>query len=154
MSAKRRRRPLKKHELVAKLPRAFRPRLDREQIRDLALSHTTNLDVIARGEGNEEILWQVVGGVFTWSQAAEMLDLGVDEMSAQLELVTRLVERYGATGRVIFTGVEYQLAKRGVLVMDMLAEVVDRPTAIAATDWAQAQLDSLHGARAAQAALS
>jgi hypothetical protein len=96
-----------------------------------------------------------VGGVLTWSRAADLLHArnpdyapATEEMRAQLELVTRLVERFGRTGRVILTGVEYQLARRGVAVMDAIAEAVDRPTAIAAADWSEARVAALSAASA------
>jgi hypothetical protein len=125
------------------VPRWLRPRLHSAQLRDLELVHLVNLDAIARGDADEQTLWQVVGGVFTWSRVADLLRLGVDDMRAQLELATRLVERYGATGRILFTGPEYQLAKRGVEVMDELARRVDRPTAIAAAEWSEARVNAL-----------
>lgn len=124
-------------------PRGLRPKLAADQITDLALAHLTNLDLISKGQANEQELWQMVGGVFTWTKAAELLDLGVDEMRAQLELATRVVERYGRTGRIGFSGVEYQLAKRGVDVMDALASAVDQVTAIAAAEWGEHQVNKL-----------
>lgn len=124
-------------------PRGLRPRLTHDQLVDLGLAHLTNLDEISRGEATEETLWHFVGGVLSWSRAAELMQLGVDEMVAQLELATRLVERYGATGRVIFTGPEYQLAKRGVEVMDELARLIDKPTAMAAVEWGEARVNEL-----------
>jgi hypothetical protein len=128
------------------IPRWLRPRLHSAQLRDLELVHLVNLDAIARGDADEQTLWQVVGGVFTWSRVADLLRLGVDDMRAQLELATRLVERYGATGRILFTGPEYQLAKRGVEVMDELARRVDRPTAVAAAEWSEARVNALSSA--------
>jgi hypothetical protein len=137
---------------VNPVPRWLRPRLAADQVLDLGLVHWTNLDTLAKGEGTEQLLWQVVGGVFTWSRVADLLhqadsrfEPAVDEMRAQLELATRLVERYGATGRVIFTGTEYQLAKRGCDVMDALARTVDRATAVAAAEWSEAKVNALAG---------
>jgi hypothetical protein len=126
-----------------RMPRWLRPRLASDQLRDLELVHLVNLDAIARGDADEQTLWQVVGGVFTWSRVADLLRLGSDDMRAQLELATRLVERYGRTGRIVFTGPEYQLAKRGVDVMDELARRVDRPTAVAAAEWSEARVNAL-----------
>ena len=64
-------------------------------------------------------------------------------MREQFALVTRLIEHYSRCGRLIFTDAEYQLAKNGVLVMDLLAEQVDRPTAIAAAAWAGRRVDEI-----------
>jgi hypothetical protein len=127
-------------------PRGLRPKLDRDQVTDLALAHMTNLDLISKGHADEGVLWQMVGGVFTWSRAADLLQIGVPEMRAQLELATRVVERYGRTGRVGFSGTEYQVAKLGVDVMDQLAEMVDKATALAAAEWGEAQVNALSAA--------
>lgn len=131
-------------------PPGLRPKLAPDQVRDLGLAHWQNLDALAKGQGTEQLLWQIVGSVFTWSRVADLLyarnpsyEPAVNEMRAQLELATRLVERYGATGRVGLTGADYQLAKRGALVMDKLAEVVDRPTAVIAAEWSEARVNSL-----------
>lgn len=139
----KRRRPVSKAELIARLHRGLRPKLHVDQVRDLALAHIGNLDTIARGDGNEEVLWQWVGGLFTWSKAAEMLKLGVDEIEPQLRLATDVIERFGRTGKVGFTGPEYQLAKIGVVVMDMLAEYIDQATATAAADWGENKVNEL-----------
>lgn len=67
-------------------------------------------------------------------------------MLRQLELGTRLAERYRATGRVGLTGPDYQLAKDGAHVMDELAAVVDRHTAIIAADWSEQRVNALANA--------
>lgn len=152
MSAVRamRRRVPHRYELLARLPRVFRPRLDALQQRDLAMCHLVNLDAIASGGAEPTILWDWVGAVLTWHRAAELLGLGLPEMAAQLEVATRLVERYEGTGKVQFDGPDYGLARIGLRVMDELARQVDRPTAVAAADWAQAQCDRLAAARGAE----
>jgi hypothetical protein len=130
------------------LPPWLRPRLTADQVRDLGLAHWINLDAIARGEGDEALLWQVVGGALTWSRVAQLLAArdatrwtpALEAMRAQLELTTALVKRFGATGRVLFTGPEYQLAKQGAELMDELAAIVDRHTAVAAADWSEARV--------------
>ena len=133
-------------------PRGLRPKLARNQVIDLALAHLTNLDLISRGQAGETELWHMVAGVFTWSRVADLLGVGVDEMRAQLELVTRVVERYGRTGRVGFSGTEYQAAKLGVDVMDQLAELVDEPTAVAAAEWGEARVNALEAGHRARCA--
>jgi hypothetical protein len=147
---------MRKHtrrRIVHPVPPWLRPKLSADQVQDLAIVHWHNLDALAKGQGDEQLLWQVVGGVLTWSRVADLLAArnadytpAVDEMRAQLELATRLVERYGATGRVIFSGLDYQLAKRGAEVMDQLAQVVDRPTAVAAAEWSEAKVNALSSA--------
>jgi hypothetical protein len=120
-------------------PRGLRPKLTVDQLCDLGLAHHVNLDTLAKGEADEDTLWQWVGGCLTWSRVAELLKVGEAEMRDQLELVAAVVERYGRTGRAVFTGPEYQLAKAGVGYMDDLAAIVDRPTAIAAANWSEAR---------------
>lgn len=124
-------------------PRGLRPMLVRDQVRDLAICHLQTLDCLVRGTPTEATLWDLVGAVLTWSRAADLTGRHVDEMRAQLELATRVVERYGRTGRIGLTGVEYQAARLGVEVMDDLAETIDRPTAVAAADWGEARLQEL-----------
>lgn len=124
-------------------PRGLRPRLDGTQVRDLALAHIVNLDTIARGEADECVLWQMVGGVLTWSRTADLLGVGIEEMRTQLETATRVVERYGRTGRIGYSGTEYQAAKLGVQVMDDLAEIVDQHTALAAAEWSENRVNLL-----------
>ena len=135
-------------------PRGLRPRLTPDQVTDLALAHLTNLDLIAKGQATVDEMWQMVGGVFTWSRAADLLQVGVPEMRAQLELATRVVERYGRTGRVGFSGTEYQAAKIGVQVMDELAALVDKPTAIAAAEWGEVEVNRLSAAHERREAIA
>jgi hypothetical protein len=56
--------------------------------------------------------------------------------------VTNVVQRFGRTGRAVFTGPEYQLAKAGVGHMDDLAAIADRPTVIAAAVWSEAKCNA------------
>lgn len=141
------RRPLTHAELLARMPRAFRPKLRHDQVRDLAMVHLVNLDAIAHGQGTPDLLRDVVESIFTWSRVAELLQAGVPEMRAQLEMAEQLIERFKRTGRVGFNGAEYQLAKDGIGYMDQLAEIVDQRTAIEAADWSEHHLAGLrHGA--------
>lgn len=137
------RRRLTHAEMLDRMPRAFRPKLAPDQVRDLAVVHLENLDAIANGEGSPELMWQVAGGIFTWHRVAEKLQAGVPEMTALLELVERLIERFKRTGRVGFSGTEYQLARHGVDYMDQLAEIVDRRTAIEAAEYSERLLAEL-----------
>lgn len=125
--------------VVALPPRGLRPKLTPDQLLDLGLAHLVNLDTLAKGEADESTLWQWVGGCLTWSRVAELLEVGEAEMVQQLALVADVVERYGRTGRAVFTGPEYQLAKLGVAYMDDLAAIVDRATAVVAADWSEAK---------------
>ncbi len=129
--------------IVPMAPRGLRPKLDRSQLQDLALVHLANLDAIAKGQADGATLWDAVAAAFTWSRAAQLMDIGQPEMAAQLHMLERVLERYQRTGRVGFAGPEYQLAKDGVEVMDELARLVDLPTAIAAAAWSEARIDAI-----------
>lgn len=152
-----RHRPTRRHNasktaLIARLHRGLRPKMVPDQVLDLGLVHANNLDLIATGAAGEGVLRDFVGSVLTWSKVAELLDLGVAEMLPQVELARRMVERYGRTrgpdgiGRVGFDGPDYQIAKAGLQVMDQLARVVDRPTAIQAADWSEKRLEQMAAA--------
>jgi len=150
-----RHRPQRRHgaskaELIARLHRGLRPRLVPDQLIDLGLVHASNLDLIASGAGTEKLLWDAVAGVLTWSKVAEMLVAAkviepdaVELMAEQLQMTERLVARYGRTGRVAFDGTDYQLAKPGIEVMDQLARIVDRPTAVIAADWSEKRVNEM-----------
>lgn len=140
MTRKHRRRRV----IVPMPPRGLRPKLDRGQLRDLALAHVTNLDALARGQADATTLWHAVEAAFTWSRAAQLTGAGVDEMAQQLAMLEGVVQRYKRTGRVGLSGPEYQLAKQGVQVMDELARIVDLADAIAAAAWSEAQVDRIH----------
>lgn len=138
-----RKRNHSRRPITALPPRGLRPHLPPEQLTTIGIVHMTNLDDIARGRGGEEVLWHVVEAAFTWSRVAEKLQQGHTDMAVQLELATRLVERYGRTGIVAFTGLEYQVAKLGTQVMDLLAEMVDKHTAVEAALWSAQQVARL-----------
>ena len=124
-------------------PKGLRAPLFPETRTALAIAHLQNLDLVSRGTATEDELWHLVEQALTWSRVAELLGLGEPEMAAQLELATRVVERYARTGRIGFSGLEYSAAKRGVDVMDELARLVDQPTASQAVAWSEAQVAGL-----------
>ena len=132
-------------------PPGLRPKLRRDQLRDLALCHLEALDSIARGDATSATLWDFAGAALTWSKAAELMGLGEAEMTAQLELTLSLIVRYKRTGRVAFSGPEYQRAKAGVAVMDQLAEIVDHPRAVIAAEWSERRLQAIEAASRAAA---
>ncbi len=132
------RKTCRRRILPALPPRGLRPTLSRQQLRDLALAHITNLDDIATGRATADVMWQMAGGVLTWSRVAQCLHVHEAEMAEQLDMLDRVINRFVSTGRVGFSGTDYQLAKRGVTVMDELAILVDKPTAMAAASWSEA----------------
>lgn len=125
------------------VPRWLRPKLDRGQLLDLDLAHYSNLDGIHAGEQNEALLWHLVESVFTWSKVAELLKRDQAEMAAQLEMATRVVERYGRTGFIGFDPLDYQVACRGAAVMSELARATDVETAAIAALWSEELAESL-----------
>jgi hypothetical protein len=145
------RKHVRRRVVIPLPPRGLRPKLAPDQVSDLALAHLVNLDLIAHGQADETVLWQTVEGVLTWSRAADLTGAGQDEMQAQLQLCTQLLERYAETGRIGFTGAQYQLAKRGVEVMDQLAELVDKHTAVEAVVWSERQTERMLGEYQARA---
>lgn len=128
---------------TAPVPQWLRPKLDRGQLLDLDLAHHENLDGIQAGEQNVTLLWHLVESVFTWSKVAELLKRDEAEMAAQLEMATRVVERYGRTGVIAFEPLDYQVACRGVGVMSELARATDVATAQTAAAWSEAMAQML-----------
>jgi hypothetical protein len=129
--------------IIALPPRGMRERMKPETVTTLAIAHITNLDEISRGTASDQTLWDFCGAVFTWAKVSEMMQQGTEEMAQQLDLAAAVAERYKRTGRVGFSGVEYQAAKRGVQVMDALAEVVDIDTAKLAAAWSEERLNRM-----------
>lgn len=121
--------------------RKYRPAyLTAAQLRDLDTTHLQTLDDIARGLGTADLLEQWAGAVATWGHVARMRRLGEPEMAEQAAVVASLRERHARTGRVCFSGVEYQTAKYGVAIMNALAEGTDLATAKRAADLAELDL--------------
>jgi hypothetical protein len=125
------------------MPRWARPKLDRGQLLDLELAHLENLDGLHAGEQNETLLWHLVESVFTWSKVAELLKRYESDMALQVQMATRVVHRYGQTGRIELDSLEYQVARRGVEVMTTLAQATDVATAHMAAAWSEQLAESL-----------
>lgn len=128
---------------VPALPRWLRPRLDRDQVLDLGLVHSMNLDDMAHGRATADTMWQMAAGVLTWARVAEVMGVGQAEMARQVATMQSVIDRYRTTRRVGLSGPEYTAAREGVAVMDELARLVDRATAMAAADWSEACIDDL-----------
>lgn len=147
-----RRRTASKAELLARMPAAFRPKpkpspkIAPEVLVELSTCLNVNLDAIAHGQANVQLLWDFVSTTLTFSHIALALGEGEPEMAAQLELGLSLIDAFVRTGRVLFTGPEYQLAKRGVMQMELLTERTDELTAVAAAVWSEQQLLALKAA--------
>lgn len=133
-----------KAQLLARMPHfAPRPKLRHEQIVDLGLCYHANHEAIVLGSADTEVMWHFVESVLTWWKVAQALGAGMAEMDEQLEVATRLVERWSRTGRVRFDGPDLQLARLGVGYMDDLAGLVDMPTAMAASTWSNAEVNRM-----------
>jgi hypothetical protein len=128
---------MKKHtkrRVVAPIPPMWRPRITKSQQTALEVGHLALLDAIVKGDGTLEVALQWAGAVYTWRTVAQILDLGIEEMAAQVVVLDSMIDRYRKHGRIGFSGPEYQAAKDGVDVMAALAERADRFTAIAAAE--------------------
>lgn len=117
-------------------------RLSTNQVLTIEVAHIQTLDELVR-DGSPQALWDWVANVYTWSRVAELMQLGTEDMSQQLELCALLLARFRRTQRAGFTGPEYQLAKHGVDVMDELARQVTEPVAQAAARWSEERLAHL-----------
>lgn len=109
----------------------------------LAIAHAQNLDLISKGTATPDEVWHLVEQALTWSRVAQLLGQGEPEMAVQVDVATQVVQRFQRTGRVGFSGTEYQSAKFGLDVMDELARLVDQPTASQAVAWSEAQVAGL-----------
>ncbi len=130
-------------ELLARMPKALRPRMTERDRVKLGLLHVQTLDAIAKGQANSQILWDWIETTLTWVKVAELLRVGVPEMLQQFDLVIRVTERFLDTGRVLFSGPDYQLAKDGVQVMDELAKETDLANFALAGAWADRKAAAL-----------
>jgi hypothetical protein len=126
--------------IVPVAPKGLRPKLDKATLTKVGLRHIENLDAIATGQCTPELLWEWTESALTWSRAAELTGIGLPEMTAQLELAAGVIERYGRTGRIAFTGPEYQLTKLGLEQMDELATKIDVVVGNQAALWSTAKV--------------
>lgn len=125
------RRRLTHGELLDRLPRGLRPKLRRDQLRDLALVHVQNLDAVATGQAEPALLWDYVESTLLWLHVARLVQAGEAEMLQQADVVIRLIDRWKETGRVDFAE-DIELARDGVVVMDQLALLADLQQAVEA----------------------
>lgn len=124
-------------------PRWLRPRFDAERLTTIGIVHLSTLAEVASGTATAQTLWDMAEAVFTWHHVAERLGEGLPEMAPQLLLAAKVIERYGATGRIEFQGDEYAQAQTGVDVMDALAIRTDVATAQEAARWSDQYLARL-----------
>jgi hypothetical protein len=128
------------------VPPYLRPKLTKDQVRDLGLVHAINLDAIHTRTADEQILWDAVVTVLAWSRVAEVRHVGLPEIIPQVTLMQDIVDRYKLSGIVEFKDQsQYELARFGVGVMDRLAEFVDRQTAEEAVLWAMEKVSTERG---------
>lgn len=145
------RRRLTDGELLDRLPRGLRPKLRRDQLRDLAMAHVQNLDAVATGQAEPALLWDYVESTLLWLHVARLVNAGEAEMQEQCDMVTRLIDRWKATGRVDFAE-DIELARDGVVVMDQLARLADQKQAVEAAQLSEVAVLQIK-AQAAQAGL-
>lgn len=126
-------------------PRGLRPKLTKDQQLDLAIVHMQNLDLVATGRADAQVMLHLVEQSMTWLRVAELMGSRVEEMQQQLQVALQVVRRFERTRRVGFSGPEYQLAKVGVEVMDDLAQRADKATAVAAVAWSEGEFERVLG---------
>lgn len=136
----KRRRPLTRQELIERLAPGLRPKLNRQQLLELGICHLEQLDAVANGQAEASVLWDWVACMLTWWKVSRLLQVGMAEMDAQCDMVTRLTERWHRTGRVRFDGPDLQLARAGIGVMDDLAELVSLGQAKEAAAWSEIEV--------------
>lgn len=129
--------------LSVPLNRLLRPRMQRSQVVTLQIVHEHLLGDLLHDQADTETLWDWMAAVLTWSRVAELQGIGEPEMAAVLELGTRLVERYGATGAVKLQPHEHDIARWACAVMHELAAVAEDAHAVAATHWSEGALSML-----------
>ena len=95
-----------RRKVVSPLPGWLRPKLDRDQLLDLGLVHSLNLDDMAAGRATVETMWQMAGGVLTWARVAEVIDMHRAEMVRQVQTMQSVIDRYRRTRKVGFSGPE------------------------------------------------
>lgn len=135
-----------KAELAERLVAAHRQRANAAELRGMEMIHLQNLDAIATGQAEVQCLWDWAAGVLMYSHVADAMQAGQAEMQSQLELATRLAQRWARTGRVLFTGPDYQAARDGVAVMTQLAALADFRTLHRAATWGLQAVALLSGA--------
>lgn len=136
-----------RRKLSVPLHRLLRPRMQRSQVVMLQIVHEHLLGDLLHDQADSETLWDWMAAVLTWSRVAELQGIGEPEMAAVLEMGTRLVERYGATGRVQLLPHEHDIARWSTTVMHELAAVAEDATAVAATHWSEGCLSMLKAGR-------
>ena len=129
---------------IDQVPRWLRPKMKKITRTELGLTHYTNIDIMCKGEGTPELMWQIGGGILTFAFIARELRKGETDMLEQSELLRRLVAHYQATGRVEWpSDADYRLGVHGVEVMDLLAELVDHATALAAAEYSETRINEI-----------
>lgn len=125
------------------VPKWCRPKLEQAKVNQIELIHLAHVDAIVQGIGDVDLLWDILEALLTWSDVARRLDVGAPEIVAQIDLYQSVLNRYQRTGKVGYSGPEYQLAVKGTVHMTLLASEVDQLTALKAAEWAEQQVAQL-----------
>lgn len=138
-----RRPPPNKAEQAQRLLQALKHKASPADMRAMEMCHLQNLDAVATGQAGPQCMWDWAAGVLMFARVADALQAGQLEMQGQLAVATRLVERWARTGRVLFDGPDYQMARIGVAVMTELASQADWRTLQDAAHWGMQQVQLL-----------
>jgi hypothetical protein len=140
------RKATRRKKLVPVPPPGLRAKLDAPQLLAVDIAHHANLDTIARGGADANALWDLAGAVLTWHRVAEKIGTGIPEMTEQLHMATAVIERFKRTGKVGFSGTEYQVARAGADQMSALARVADEEVVIEAMAWMHVEINRIAAA--------
>lgn len=127
-------------QATVRTPAWLRPKLTRTQVLDLHVLHEVLLGDLLDDAATEASLWEHTAMVLTWSRAAELMQAGTAEIAPLVDLSATLITRWRATGHVLLQPHERAIARWGTVVMDAIAEAVDRQTASEATLWSEARM--------------
>lgn len=132
----------------APLPKWFRPRVTPEQQSTCKVIHWDLIASITGPAATKNDMLEWIANALTYSQ---MMRLMIEDgreftteacalMAEQLLIVPKLVDRYRATGRVGFTGIELQVARAAAYVMDDVIELDRHGIADQAARWSVEQM--------------
>lgn len=93
---------------------------------DICILYIDMLNEIVIGCVMLNIMWDWVSNVLIWLYVVEVLQLYVVEMEEQMQVVLCFIVCYQCMYLVWFDGVDYQLVKVGVQIMDDFVVYVDQ----------------------------
>jgi hypothetical protein len=127
----------KRKVIIPMAPKGLRPKLKISTRIKLVEDHKAAVEKFRLGQAMHDDLLAYSGCLLTWKKIAELKMVGESEMDVLLLDAEQITQRYGRTGKVGFSGPEYQRAIDGVQIMDELADESDWPSMCQAVDYSQ-----------------